>query len=74
LGIELTGLLPPASTDGGITPVEQAAFYGDVIGIAQERFGKENGALVRVGVTFGDRDAGQETQQTEDGSHTCSVR
>jgi hypothetical protein len=59
LGIELSELLPPASTDGGITPIEQAAFYGDVIRIAQERFCKEIGVPVQVGVTFGDGDAGR---------------
>lgn len=58
LGIELTELLPPASTDGGITPVEQGAFYGDVIRIAQDQFRKEIGVPFRVGVTFGDSNAG----------------
>jgi hypothetical protein len=64
LGIEITELLPRASTDGGITPVEQAAFYGDVVRIAQEQFSKEIGAAVRVAVHFGDRDAGHTRRNT----------
>jgi hypothetical protein len=59
LGLELTELLVPASTDGGISPVEQEAFYRDVIRIAQGQFCKSIGARVRVGVYFGDRNAGR---------------
>jgi hypothetical protein len=57
LGIELPEVLSPASTKEGITPVEQAAFYQDVLRMAQEQFTKEIGAAVRVAVHFGDRDA-----------------
>jgi len=59
LGIELTELLPPASTDGGISPVEQAAFYGDVVRIAKEKFRRQVGGRVRVGLYFGDREGGR---------------
>jgi hypothetical protein len=58
LGIELSEVLSPASTDGAIAPIEQAAFYGDFIRLAQEQFRREVGDTVRVTVHFGDRDAG----------------
>ena len=58
LGIELSELLPPATTKDGIAPIEQAAFYHDVVRMAQVQFTKEIGAAVRVAVYFGDRDGG----------------
>jgi len=58
LGIELSEVLSPASSNGGIAPIEQAAFYEDFIRLAQEQFTKEIGTPVRVTVHFGDRDAG----------------
>jgi hypothetical protein len=58
LGIEVSEVLLPASSDGGISPIEQAAFYGDFIRLAQEQFNTEVGIPVRVTVHFGDREAG----------------
>jgi hypothetical protein len=58
LGIELSEVLSPASPGSGISPIEQAAFYGDFIRLAQEQFSREVGVPVRVRVHFGDRDAG----------------
>jgi hypothetical protein len=53
LGLELTELLRPASSNGGIKPVEEEAFHREVIALAEKEYYKVRGSrTVRARVYF----------------------
>src|ERR1700693_1380167 len=52
LGIEVSELLRPASSNDGIMPVEAENFHKDVMEAAKRRFQESNKAPTRVSVYF----------------------
>ena len=52
LGIEVSEVLRPASTNDGISPVEAEAFHYSILAKAQEKFSAVNSAPTRVSVYF----------------------